>query len=294
MDQAWVDWAITAVDFGEDTTRAELWFKVLTSSYQDPEAEAPEPVGSWDEFVARLKPAAEREGFESEKVEYFIETLQNSSDPIGDVLLPLYQQQDSLPQEYLDLHAAQAAEAAQTAEPQVDAAQAEAEAEEQLWSWDDTQQQWLRYEDDQWVPQVQNGYALNYEKTEWVPIEAAAPVEAAEPDQESVPNDEAAAEAFDQAALTEDLDLPDEDLDMIDLELTDEDLELLENLELTDEAPELTEEVATEQVETVLEFVPTALETAIQAVDGIELGDFTEEQINAVFDRLLAATPSAE
>ena len=29
MDQAMVDWAITAIDFGEDTTRAELWFKVF-------------------------------------------------------------------------------------------------------------------------------------------------------------------------------------------------------------------------------------------------------------------------
>ena len=59
-------------------------------------------------------------------MEYFVESLQDSSsDPIGDVVLPLYEQQDSLPQEYLDLHAAQVAEAAQTAEPQVDAAQAE-------------------------------------------------------------------------------------------------------------------------------------------------------------------------
>jgi hypothetical protein len=168
MDQAMVDWAITAIDFGEDTTRAEQWFAVVGNAYHG--SEYGEQVGSWEEFVARLYAAAEREGFDSATVQYFVETLQQcASDPVADVVMGLVEKQESLSQDYLSLRASQAAQAVE--EPLA------AEAAEQGWYWEEAQQLWYHLEDNEWVPQSQNGYALNRDKTEWVLEEPGAPVD---------------------------------------------------------------------------------------------------------------------
>jgi hypothetical protein len=234
MDQAMVDWAITAIDFGEDTARAEQWFKVVGSAYQSPEDSG--PVGGWDDFVARLYPAAEQEGFDSATVQYFVEALQQAaSDPIADVVQPLYEQQDSLPQEYLNLHGANAEANADEAGPP---AQAEAASEEQEWYWDEAQQLWHHLEDNEWVPQSQNGYVLNHDRTEWVALEAA---------------DESSDEA---------------------------------------EPAELTEPQAAE-AEVVADALVEEIEEAVESIDGLELGDISDEEFEQLLERLVGTPEQA-
>ena len=318
MDQAMVNWAVTAMDFGDDTVRAEQWFKLLAAAYQDPDES--EPVGGWDEFVARLNLAADREGFDSAQVEYFVESLRDSaSDPIGDVVLPMYEQQDTLPQEYLNLRAAAGGgeQEAQQRRTQSGtgttrsrcgitwrrrvgpafqnglalnyertewvAAQPAAVAEEsasadQEWRWDESRQVWDHLEGDEWVPQLQNGYALNYDRTEWVPNEAAAPVEEAPPIE------------------------------------TPEPTEQPESAELSDEEQAGGSRLGGDGIAGAGEVAPTswcrsrrgrvagagrgrarvrgpAIDAAIKAVDGLELGDLTEDQVDVIFERLLSGVP---
>jgi hypothetical protein len=331
MDQALVNWAVTAMDFGEDTVRAEQWFKLLTEAYQDPDEG--EPVGGWDAFVARLNAASEREGFDSAQVQFFVESLGNAvSDPIGDVVLPMYEQRDSLPQEYVELRAAAAEQSADGAEA-YDAAGAEgAESADQEWNWDDTQKIWNHLEDNEWVPQVQNGFALNYERTEWVALEPealaeepAAADEAVASDQEwqwddeqriwnHLENNEWVPQVQNGYALNYDRTewvavepeaAPTEPAGVDEsaaaegaapTEATpDEPAEPIEQpvFEALPEEEQLEALAEFDAVDEVLESVAPAIEDAVRATDGIELGDLTEEQVEQMLDRLLSATPSA-
>ena len=78
MDQAMVDWAVTAMDFGDDTVRAEQWFKLLTAAYHDPDEG--EPVAGWDEFVARLYPGGRARRLRQRAgASVFVESLRDSS-----------------------------------------------------------------------------------------------------------------------------------------------------------------------------------------------------------------------
>jgi hypothetical protein len=69
--------AAAAVHAGKE--EAERWFEIITEQY-----DALDPVtGSWDQFKAAFKPAAEGEDYSPGTVDYFIEYVGALDDPIG-------------------------------------------------------------------------------------------------------------------------------------------------------------------------------------------------------------------